>query len=790
MKSFNFHALLLGSVCSMAMAMPAFAQGAAPQEAPEEVDSNVIIVTAQNRAQNVQDVPIAINVVSGEALSAAGVTDIFSVQRVAPVVQIVNDTVLTRITVRGVGSNSNDEAQDQAIAVNIDGEYINRPVVLNAALFDLDRVEVLRGPQGTLYGRNATGGAINFITRKPGNKFESNGSISYGNYDHVIAEGGITVPLGDIGGIRAAGIYSKRDGYNFHPNTNLRSGDDNTWGGRISLALEPVSGLKINIAGERVEQDIVVPAQAFVNFNAPGNSPGAGCAANPGWVEIAPAVPGTQCIPARTDYLSKVDRSRYDSPATGVGSSDLKSTAVRGSISYDFGGASLTYTGGFRETDAISALALSPAYRFNTFVNNTKTHSHELRLNGETDRLVWQTGAFYFNEKLDVERGLYRAPPPPFLLGANGGYVNYFFRNVESRSWAVFGQADFKVSDQITLVGGLRYTDDKRSARYRDHGGAIANPANPLFNTGSVRPADPGTPLRNLTLGSEADKLTWLAGINYKPDPDTLIYGKVSTGFKAGGFDSVGQYAPETNTAYEAGLKKNFGANGQHIFNLAGFYYDYKDLQVGVLLDTTKGSQIFNAGKATIWGLEAEAVIKLSDNDTFSMTANYVNAEYKQLLTAIPVFCVAGTGCRPNGGNGELTVGNLETTPGVVTQPNLAGNTPPMTPEWTITLAYDKVIPLGEMGSLTASVFSTFKSAYFGDVFNYRDSKQTAFTQTDLSLTYRPENRRFSVQGFVRNIENNRPLSYAGFTVAGPDDIYNWQFGAPRTYGVRVAFDF
>lgn len=113
-----------------------------------------------------------------------------------------------------------------------------------------------------------------------------------------------------------------------------------------------------------------------------------------------------------------------------------------------------------------------------------------------------------------------------------------------------------------------------------------------------------------------------------------------------------------------------------------------------------------------------------------------------------------------------------------------------MTPEWTITLAYDKEIPLGDMGSLTASVFSTFKSAYVGDIFNYRDSKQTAFTQTDLSLTYAGENKRFSLQGFVRNIENTRPLTYAGFTVAGPDAIYNWQFAAPRTYGVRLTVDF
>ncbi|WP_244970605.1 TonB-dependent receptor [Novosphingobium aerophilum] len=786
MRLFCIKTILLCGAAGLVPLNPAMAQS----EAGETADENVIIVTAQNRSQNVQDVPIAISVIGGNELKSAGVTDLLTLQRVAPVLQIVNDTVQTRVTVRGVGSNSNDEAQDQAIAINIDGEYINRPTVLNAALFDLDRVEVLRGPQGTLYGRNATGGAVNFITRKPGSALAANGSVSYGNFNHVLAEGGLTVPLGDIGGIRAAGIYSKRDGYNFHPNVNLRSGDDNTWGGRVSLRLEPAAGLKINAAVERVEQDLRVPAQAFFNFNAPGNSPGAGCAANPGFVEIAPAVPGTQCIPVNTTNLARVNRSVYDAPTTGVGNNTQNSTAARGSIAYDFGGATLTYIGGYRETDRGSAVPLSPGYRFNTYIDTIKTNSHEVRLNGESDLLVWQAGGFYFNEKLEVERGLYRSPPPPFLLGANGGYVNYFQRSVSSRSWALFGQTDVKLSDKVTLVGGLRYTDDKRTARYRDYGGAIANPTNPLFNTGSVRPANPGTPLRNLSLGSNADKLTWLAGINYKPDPDTLIYGKVSTGFKAGGFDSVGQYAPETNTAYEAGLKKSFGETAQHTFNLAGFYYDYRDLQVGVLLDTTKGSQIFNAGKAVIWGVEAEARIALSDNDTFSATVNYLNAEYKQLLTAIPVFCVAGTGCRPGGGNGELTVGNLETSPGVITQPDLAGNTPPMTPTWTITLGYDKVIPLGTAGSLTASVFSTFKSSYFGDVFNYRDSRQTAFTQTDLSLTWTPENKRWNLQGFVRNIENSRPLTYAGFTVAGPDDIYNWQFSPPRTYGVRLSFDF
>jgi iron complex outermembrane receptor protein len=160
-----------------------------------------------------------------------------------------------------------------------------------------------------------------------------------------------------------------------------------------------------------------------------------------------------------------------------------------------------------------------------------------------------------------------------------------------------------------------------------------------------------------------------------------------------------------------------------------------------------------------------------------------VNAEYKQLLATVPVFCV---GCTPT----VTAVADLNPDPVIINQPSLAGNTPPITPAWTISLGYDKEIDLGSAGTLTASVFSIFKSAYFNDIFNFRDSRQEAFTQTDLSLMWQPESRQFSVRAFVRNLENSRPITYAGFTAAGNDRIYNWQFAAPRTYGVQLGFDF
>jgi len=757
--------VLLAGCGLAAIATPSFAQ-----DAESDYGDNVIVVTAQNRSEDVQDVPIAISVVGADELRDQGVTDFREIDRIAPAVQITQDSQYTRVAVRGVGTNSNDEAQDQSIAINIDGEYLNRPNVLNVSLFDLDRVEVLRGPQGTLYGRNATGGAINFITRKPGNDFGINASASYGNFDAIVLEGGVDVPFGDVGGLRLSGIYNKRDGYYYHPNLDARSGDADTLGGRASLRLTPTDALTVDLAFEYVTIDAIIPSFASVNVNAAGNTPGAGCAGVVGWVEVAPATPNTQCIPQNTQYTNQItDRSRYGGPISGLSMNDLETNAIRGRIAYDFGGAILTYTGGFRDTDQDADQALPPAYEFLEFANNIKTQSHELRLNGGAlGGIQWQVGGFYFNEKLSNVRGLYNR-----FIGPNGSFINFFTRDTKAESFAAFGQVDVPLTDTLTAVAGLRYTDDSRDGIFGNYGF--------VFNAGRVDQTTIG-PARSIqNLSAEGDKLTWLAGLNYQPNSDTLIYGKVSTGYKAGGFDSVGAYDPETNTAYEIGAKLNFGELGQHRFNTSAYYYDYKDLQASVLLNPAIGGQIFNAGAATIWGVEAELDIELDQNDSFSATFNYLNAEYDDLLAAYTVFCV---GC------GDTSVGDLDNDPATVTQPNLGGNRLPQSPELVVTLGYEHVFDLGGAGTLTANAFSRLKSNYFLDIFNYRDSRQKAFTQTDLSLEWAPVSEQFSVQAFVRNLEDTQPKSYAGFVAAGPDDIYNWTFSPPRTYGVRVTVDF
>ncbi len=776
----RFASTLVSTAVAAILQSATASAGEAPGVVLEE-----IIVTAQNRAENVQKVPIAIDVVGAEEIAESGFTSMNDMGKIAPAVQITNDNSAVRVTVRGVGTNSNDEAQDTSVVVNVDGEYINRPQVLSVSLFDLERVEVLRGPQGTLYGRNSTGGAINFITRKPGNEFGVNANASVGNYGARSLDAGVDLPFGQIGALRLSGIYSDHDGYYEHPARTFgppngsvtspatESGSEESKGVRASLRLDPSDALSVNLALEYAERDWVNPAVGSVDLNSGGNGPtGPGCN-KAGFVRVAPNYANTLCIPQNTHYLETIDRDKaFAQPVYGVGGYTQDSTAVRGRVAYEFSpAATLSYIGGYRTTGQDGRQGLPVIYQTITFQADTDTQSHELRLNGDVGQVRYQVGGFYFNEKLDSVSG-FAIPAPAFT---NPSFLSYFGRKVDSKSKSLFGQVEVPLGDVFTVVAGARYTDNERSALYRN--------APPLFGQGLTRKDFDAIGASRLNLGSDESKTTGLLGLNYNPNDTTLIYGKVSTGFKGGGFDSVGSYKPESNTAIEAGLKKNFGSNGQHYINVGAFSYDYKDLQSSVLLDVSVGGQTFNAGKATIQGFEAELGLNPTPNDSLNVSFNYVKAEYDEFLGQFNVFCVEA-GCGING------IGDLDPlTPGIQ-QPNFAGNSLPYSPEIVIAASYDHTFDLGGAGLLTAGVSSRYKSSFFTDFFNYSDSEQEATTQSDVSLDWKPQNGHFTIQAFVRNIEDERPLTSGGFTSAGPDDIYNFQFGQPRTYGLRLSVNY
>jgi iron complex outermembrane recepter protein len=294
----------------------------------------------------------------------------------------------------------------------------------------------------------------------------------------------------------------------------------------------------------------------------------------------------------------------------------------------------------------------------------------------------------------------------------------------------------------------------------------------------------PGQTSPFVPLGSEESKTTYLLGLNYTPDDRTLVYAKLSTGFKGGGFDQVGTFKPETNTAVEVGLKKNFGASGQHYVNVSAFSYDYADLQVSALLNPAVGGQTFNAGKATIYGLDVESGFKLTRDDALTATLNLLHAKFDQFLGIYDIYCVPAATCKAS------TVADLDpNTPGVQ-QPNLAGNTPANSPKLVATLGYDHTFRWGNGAALKLSLFERYKSSYYTDFYNYRDAQQKAYNQTDVNVEYKTPRGHYTIQGYVQNLENYRPLINAYYIAAGPDRIFNFWYGQPRIYGLRLGVNY
>lgn len=760
---------ILSTAVLMALSAGAYAQEA--EQSSSKQDLEVIEVTAQNRVQSASDVPISMNVVSAELLENAGVSDIQSLSRVAPDFVTANDSISTRVSLRGISTESNDEAADQSLTISIDGEYINRPRVMNAAMFDIQRVEVLRGPQGTLYGRNATGGAVNIITNKPEiGEFNGDFSADVGNYNSREFTGALNVPLGDIAAIRIAGFSSQHDGFRSHEAAGLKSGDKDVQAGRIGLQLEPTDNLSAYFGYETNSLEQQAPFFAAVDANVTGQADdGNGqCNVAAGWEEIATVNDEVLCTPSKTNNLASVDRENFAAPSTaGFAFHNVDGDAYRAQIDYRMDAMTISYRGGYRDSTVDADEALHPNYIFyrNT---NIKTTSHELRFSGGEDRFFWQGGVFQFQEDQDVNSALlvYIGAYPN---GPQGFWANTFYRpDVESKSTAVFGQVDVPVTDTVTVVAGGRYTKDRKSATQTNLPGGLTFDENP-----TIRPIDTeGGVVSDLL--SEESEFTWTLGANYQPDGDSLYYGKVSKGYKAGGFDSTGKiYDPEILYSFESGLKLD---RDEYSVTGSAFYYDYTDLQVAILLDTNKGGQVFNAGEARIWGLEGTYDTWLTESDSLALSLNYLNAEYTEFAGAIPVQCLGGCGTTAvSEVDGELV--------------SLAGNEPSNAPDWIITLAYDHYWEL-EAGSLVGSIFTRYKSDYFLSPFNDRDSQQDAYTQTDATLKFTTADETWEAMLYVRNIENESPVSYYTYTAAGPADVQLWSFGAPRTFGVKVSYNF
>jgi iron complex outermembrane receptor protein len=711
-------ALTLAAVCGLPTVL--WAQAEPPADSTN-VQLEEVVVTAEKRPASLQQTAISMAVVSGEALQARGVTDLQELSVISPDLNVADSTGRQIITIRGISSRDTSEIGDPAVAVSIDGFYIQRPVGLNAALYDLEQVEILRGPQGTLYGRNATGGAINIITAKPTDRFAGSFSLGYGNYNAFQTQGMVNVPINDRVQIRAAFYSDSHDGYRNNYPAPQRGDDGDTKSGRVEALFTPTDRLTALITTEFTKLDGVgtVIDGIPLAYDANGN-----------------------VIDQRPHFSN--NGSSWGINTQGYTHTQVKS--LRWKFDYDLGFATATYLGGFERTqfDHLYDLdgGLLKTWAFDNH-ETADTQNHELRLASKGEGpFKWQLGAYYFNEDQRINSHFYDIPGPTITL------FTYDYPDVNARSYAGFGQVSYKVTDMVEISAGARYSSDRKSRVGTQNNASLGH----YLTDGSLV----------YTLSDEAgnaksDKTTWHGGINWQVTPENMLYAKIDTGYKAGGFSTISEYAPETVTAYEIGAKNRWLDNRLQV-NIAAFDENYSNQQIDIFVASLGGDLIQNAGKSRIYGLETDAELQLTSDDRLDLAVNYLHARFLSF----------------NAFNGNVNV-------------DVAGNRMIQAPDFSVGFGYahDWHLPIGV---LTTDIHSAFKSAQYFSIFNTQDTRQGEYTSTDLSAKFRPHDGRWTLAAYVRNLENNTILTNA--TEQDFFGTYSYQLAAPRTFGMNMTATF
>ncbi len=761
------------------VATPATAQTLNETDAGEGLQD--IIVTAQKRSQNLNDVGLSIQAFSGDDLKAAGIASASDLSQVVSGFNFSRSNANTPIfTLRGVGFQTPNLSSTSPVGIYVDEVAYAYPYMANGPTFDLQRVEVLKGPQGTLYGRNTTGGLVNFITAKPTDVFETGMSTEIGNYETFNLEGFVNIPLGETLAVRVAARNESSDkGWQVSRTRGDRLGKKDRSAARMTLLWEPSSDWTIHLGASwwRDQSDTVAPQASALDLARP-----------------ATVIPGL----AETVHADWTNGTAdWDPREEGKApfKTDSRFYALSGRIDHDLNDTmsivSLTAYNHVRRRD-FNDLDGTPfellAYGSNGSIGS---FSQELRLSGDNGPLNWMVGGFYARDKIsDDQFGYYDDNSTVRLLrrvGAGvvqsdytqaqiaGGFRN--FRNVTdqtNRSMSLLANAEWKFGAGWTLLGGLRYTRDR--IRFAGCSADYEGNTRPIWNTAVARLTGSNTQVGvNECLTYTADfsdnilarktlkeeNLAWRAGVNYEPRADMLLYASISRGFKSGAFPVLPanvetQFEPavqEKVTAYEAGVKAGLFDRVVQA-NVSAFYYDYRNKQLfGDVKDPvfTTLSRIVNVPKSEVYGAEAELTVKVSQALRLQGSAAYVHSEITRFL-------------------GINRLGQQE---------DFAGNRFPNTPQWQLNgqAVVDQPIDdrLGVRGVISASYQSTAEGAVGAGA----DFRIKPYTVVNANLAVYTLDDRLSVGLFARNLFNRYYWSTVDTVI---DTIFRVP-GAPRTWG-------
>lgn len=739
-------AILLTSVSAMmSLGMPAvcFAQATSENQNAQSSAGDApgiqdIVVTAAKRSENLRDVPAAISALSGADLSAKGISNALQLQFAVPGVSIGDDVFGgANVVTRGVGSVNLFPGGDPGVPIHIDGHYIQSTAFVLRDFLDVNRVEVLRGPQGTLYGRNAVGGSINVVTNRPTSDFEGALGVGIGNYGKRLVDGFISGPLADGLNFRIAGATEKRDGYV----TNLsRLGAQDIQNSdyasiRGALAFEPNSAINLDLSGYYF-RDVGNTAAAVVVTPYPTSTiPGFfNHFADLGVTGINPTTLNPWMVSNNSPYSGShpYDKAAGASLDIGVdvGFADMKSLSSynwnRKRIQIDLDGSDLVTQD---EEDT----------------TEYKTFTQEIQLVSKPNsRVKWIIGGFYYNERSSQHNDLtfdnfFSAvgPVSKFVIDAH----------VKARSLGVFGQVTYPITNSFEIVAGGRYNSDRKSllsTLFSPDIGAVLN--------GGPAPAVDGS--------RSWQRANYKAGLNFKTDGGTLLYVSFSTGYKSGGFNllQASPYNPERVNAIEAGLKAVLLDN-RLSFNGAVFHYDYRDKQERTR-DGFGVINLINAAKAKIEGAEVEVTFRPISSFQIDGSLAYLNAKYSD-------FSAVDENLLPVNYKGNY----------VTASPKLKGH-----------LGIQYSFDLGAKGELRARADGSWVDGSYSNYLNRARDLLGGYGRYDARLTWVARSNLWQIEAYVRNLTNGNDLanSFEVGAVAGLPTPEYGQYLPPRTYGVKI----
>ncbi|MDP1736200.1 MAG: TonB-dependent receptor [Caulobacter sp.] len=720
----------------------AIAATPAPAEPAGATAVGEIIVTAQKRAENLQDVPGAVTAVSGAVLEERGIDDIQDFVSLVPNTVFSNNRTQYRITLRGLSmTDLTTQGGEARVAYHVNGVYLGMTGDIAGTFYDVERVEVNRGPQGTLFGRNSVAGTVNVVTRAPTDEFSGYLDAEIGNYSTANLDGAISGPLGEGISGRLAFQSRNREGYDLNVPTGVGINDQNTQAVRGTLRFEPTTNFTATFYGSYFQERDRASAM-FVGVGVAGATP---------LTELLTPAGQIRDGDPRHNFSGQLPLN--DKEAYGVG---LDATIDLG------GGFSLTSVTSFYDSEINGHVDTGDSIPL-IKTNQTETAqqlSQEFRLDADFQRWRFTVGAGYYNQDYEMSTINGFWGDAGVFLGIPGSLPGVFTQgftlggNLETQSIAVFGQATFDITDNTSITVGARYTEEDKglSGEFFDFNVSTPYVPNPVhvggFNSDSV----------------SYDDFSPRVTIEHKIGPDLLIYAIYAQGFKAGGFNVGGlsaPYLPEHLTNYEAGFKFD-SADGRLRLNGAGFFYNYTDMQV-VQAGFASNSNV-NAGEAELYGVELELAWVPVDGLEFDLGAATLHSEFTQFDTFDPT--------------GQL--------PGLL---SLAGNRLPGTPEYTLSYGVQYTWDAAG-GAVTARADGRTISDVFYDQFNRAPMNADESTILNASLRWENSDGRVSVTGFIRNITDELYVNGAFMNGGAVGWVIDGSYDPPRTYGVRLGVDF